>query len=857
MTRDESNPKTEDHTQIFGPAEGESLSDEELRNLLQLPSGDDILDYGNLSMIGIGGLGAVFSAQEPGLNREIALKVLRPEFRNRQRHIESFIREARATAQIDHPNIVPVHRIGIFKDIGVYFTMKRIEGETLRSAIHKVADGTEDYRRRYNLRRRLEIFSAVCQGVAFAHSKGVIHRDLKPGNVMLGDYGEVMIMDWGLAAYSRDRDQSTNGRKMALELIPGAEPENGDPPNRISGTPAYMSPEQARGEELDERSDIYSLGAILYSLLTLESAPYDPAKPTEDLLQEVVIGRLVRPRRKAPRLGIPRELEAITLKAMARDKLDRYQTAPELMREVRNYLDHYPVSAYSPNPFYRLAKLCVRRPLIPMTLLAALLSVGAVYLVTGIIHHIQSSSMLELASYNLTQADAYYNLALRTHRQIQLNPDSHASARQRNELAADYIRQSAEFNNYCSAVLESLSLTEHRASLGREQHEKLMAMLAEVLDKQLKFYIATENYDGLRTFLKRFQNRWRGVYNQLWERNPKLAALARRIGNDEGVLTVTGPKEARLFIRRESEKINGAENGYSYEELPATAPDRQLKSGSYLVKALFPDEDDIYYPVVLRPGEDLPLEVEEPRSPKDFAVVPAGSFYSGETGNERLNKVMQPEFWIGKHEVTFGEYLEFWKNLQSESDRKAYMGKYCMPDRTYIDLWDQNGKLTPPLTPDLPVIGIPGVAAEAYCRYLTWKNGFNHRLPTAREWEKACRGVDGRSYPWGNEFSPELALLTNYPGKARYPFGAAPGSFPNDRSCYGVMDMAGNVREFVRNRGEKTLLYLVMGGSVRTEGEALHDYLPGSSIYGENDIGFRVVIDPPGKKESFAGEAEE
>ena len=101
MTQDERNPKTEDHTMIFGPSEGEMLSEEELCNLLQLPSGDDILDYGNLSMIGIGGLGAVFSAQEPGLNREIALKVLRPEFRNRQRHIESFIREARATAQID------------------------------------------------------------------------------------------------------------------------------------------------------------------------------------------------------------------------------------------------------------------------------------------------------------------------------------------------------------------------------------------------------------------------------------------------------------------------------------------------------------------------------------------------------------------------------------------------------------------------------------------------------------------------------------------------------------------------------------------------------------------------------------
>ena len=113
----------EDRTIIYGSPGEAKLSPEELRALLELPQGDDIKDYSGLSAIGMGGLGAVFSAQEPGLNREVALKVLRPEFRNQMRHIESFIREARTTAQIDHPNIVPVHRIGIFREVGVYFTM--------------------------------------------------------------------------------------------------------------------------------------------------------------------------------------------------------------------------------------------------------------------------------------------------------------------------------------------------------------------------------------------------------------------------------------------------------------------------------------------------------------------------------------------------------------------------------------------------------------------------------------------------------------------------------------------------------------------------------------------------------------
>ena len=173
-----------EQTLIYGTGDDANrISPEELRKLLDIPQGDCIQDYDDLSTIGIGGIGAVFSALEPGLNREVALKILRPQYRDQSERIESFIREARATAQIDHPNIVPVHRLGVFDDVGVYFSMKRVEGETLRAILRKLEENRAGYRRKYNLRRLIEIFMGACNGVAFAHRHGILHCDLKPGTI--------------------------------------------------------------------------------------------------------------------------------------------------------------------------------------------------------------------------------------------------------------------------------------------------------------------------------------------------------------------------------------------------------------------------------------------------------------------------------------------------------------------------------------------------------------------------------------------------------------------------------------------------------------------------------------------------
>ena len=339
-------------TQLAAPlsdADGNEISGEDLQKMLGTESEASIGVLENMAPIGMGGVGAVFSAQEPALRREIAIKILRPAFRNQLKYVSGFIREARITAQIDHPNVIPVHKLGVFDDAGAYFTMKRVKGITLAQILRKLREGNPEAVKTYTRQRLLEIFVSICNGVAFAHSKGIIHRDLKPANIMVGDYGEVFIADWGLALYREEDDTSNDTGKISLGHLPEEKKIDGEPV-RVSGTPAFMAPEQIlnQDDELDAQIDVYSLGTILYSILTWEPSPFEDVSTVTELMHNVASHKFLRPRRRAPRRRIPYELEAITLKAMHADKKERYESVIALLSDVRNYLAKYPVSAYSP-----------------------------------------------------------------------------------------------------------------------------------------------------------------------------------------------------------------------------------------------------------------------------------------------------------------------------------------------------------------------------------------------------------------------------------------------------------------------------------------------------------------------------
>lgn len=852
-------------TLIYGLASETMLSPEELRRALGLPSGDRIEDYEGLSAIGIGGVGAVFSAHEPGLNREVALKILRPQYRNKAERIEWFIREARATAQIDHPNIPPVHRLGVFDDVGVYFTMKRVEGETLRTILRKLNEDKEGYRRTYTLHRLLEIFIGACNGVAFAHSHGILHCDLKPGNLMVGDYGEVLVMDWGMARYRADLDQGKSGSKMDLDLNCELDSDPPAPPSEskvvLGGTPAFMPPEQLTGEVTDptEAADIYGLGAILYTMLTWKTAPIDTTLPSEEVMRRAVAGRIVPPRKAAPRGAVvPLELEAICRKAMARDYRKRYAKVSDLLRDIRNYLDGYPVGAYSPTPLYRLTKLIRRHPLIPSTLMAAVLTWAGYF---GFIHFSnlsQSSSLINLAEYNYTQAKNYNTLTLRTFNLLKERSETLSSDGRERELENELFRLISEQENGYNSALEFIS----RATELGLRESAVNRMCRDIFKSSLIFYLRIENYDALERFLRQARARWRGIFEQAVEQDAELAMLVNKIDNRIGTLQIRGTVDPgrRMTIRDASGKIiwfrtstysSSGVSGPPAANLPIGEKSHsfELPAGNYLLDISLPTGTEVTAPVTIPVAGNALVELAIPDTfPSDVRYISGGEFFHGSSsGRFGVGKSYLPPFLIGATEVTFAEYLKFWRELKTPEEKRRYLGWFAF-DPTSEErrpIWNEDGELAPPFTPDLPVTGISGEAAEAYCAWLGRKLAMPCRLPTRLEWEKAARGVDGRTYVWGNVYEPGRALLADNPRRGNYPVGAPPGQFPGDVSAYGVFDLTGNVREFVRSPGESGRMYMVIGGSYASKAEQANctevNYVNG----GAGDLGFRYVLELP------------
>jgi len=289
-----------------------------------------------------GGLGRLMIAQDEELNREIALKEILPAYADSEENRRRFIREAEITGALEHPGIVPVYSLGEFPDGRPYYAMRLIRGVDLRTAIedyHKRLAGRAE--KQLEFRQLLARFVTVCQAVDYAHNRGVIHRDLKPGNIMLGDYGETLVVDWGLAKTMDGRPSPEDFEVRAVSPSNRAQSDRTQA-GRIVGTTQYMSPEQAAGriDRLSPASDIYGLGATLYHLLA-GRPPFEGDE--DDVVHRVQQGRFVPPRDYAKH--VPRPLEAICLKAMARKPENRYAMARQLALDIERYLADEPISA--------------------------------------------------------------------------------------------------------------------------------------------------------------------------------------------------------------------------------------------------------------------------------------------------------------------------------------------------------------------------------------------------------------------------------------------------------------------------------------------------------------------------------
>jgi eukaryotic-like serine/threonine-protein kinase len=274
-------------------------------------------------LIGQGGMGFVIRAFDKHLQRDVAVKVLSSESVS-EGAIVRFIEEARIVARLEHPNIVPVHEFGT-DDLGVrYLCMRLVDGETLEDTLSwaGLSRLEPDF-----LRDLLQVFIKVCDAVSFAHSRGILHRDLKPSNVMIGDFGQVYVVDWGVARPTP---------RFLADVECEAEPYS-DPFGVVVGSPHYMAPEQLRGQhaDLDERTDVFALGATLYEILT-GRPPHDPESWTDIALRKARVN-VLPPETAVEGALVPAELSRVALKAMSHDPADRYTSVEELKREIERF----------------------------------------------------------------------------------------------------------------------------------------------------------------------------------------------------------------------------------------------------------------------------------------------------------------------------------------------------------------------------------------------------------------------------------------------------------------------------------------------------------------------------------------
>ena len=383
--------------------------------------------------LGSGGMKSVLRTRDRNTERNVAMAVLRdPSVRWKKN--ARFVREARITAALEHPNIVPIYDIGLDEAGKPYFTMKLLGGETLQSILQRVHVGYGDYRGHYPLNSLLQIFQGVCNAIAFAHSRGVIHLDLKPANIQVGDFGEALVLDWGLAKIL-EKDPILCPNRLVLdkslrEIFP-------DGP--VSGTPGFMSPEQTRGENaaLNESTDIFALGAILYAILNCRKYPDKKADP----------------RIRQEKAKVPAALEAVAIKAMSGEPSLRYQTVEELDREVRAYVEGYATEAQQAGALTQF-RLLVKRHSVVATL--ATLSLVTVFAILSIsLIKIHGSEQVALKA----EQDAIAALTKFKAEQ--------ASKQQIGLLAAPHVMQQAQDAMHTLNYEQAISLLEQVVSLDK------------------------------------------------------------------------------------------------------------------------------------------------------------------------------------------------------------------------------------------------------------------------------------------------------------------------------------------------------------------------------------------------------
>jgi serine/threonine-protein kinase len=768
-----------------------------------------------------GAMGKIDAGWDRHLGRPVAIKRLRSE-RAKDVVRMRFLEEAQVTGQLQHPSIITVYELGKLEG-DVAFVMRRVEGLSLKELIQRLKKGDEQLLTQYTINRRIQIFHQLCQAVAYAHSRGVIHRDIKPSNVMIGDFGDVVLLDWGLCKIIGQEVRSSRSATERWQTVHG----------QIIGTPAYMAPEQALGmiDQITPATDVYGLGALLYHFLTLTPPFYGKTK--REVVRKVLHAELIPLRERAPQALIHPLLEEICFRCLFRDVDQRYPDASALADAIQNFIttglgqdtesilttELYPLNN---SPQMRLIQQSVNQ-------LKNDVEEGIFHL-QSIQEDLASTLDMWQGSQQLPgDKNRYHELTNRYQREFQMVLSQVCNQASQYRMNHQLIERFHETMSTPSEISSSddQSLIEQVSVTLSNLYEN--AVLSSDHEAQARLGYWLEQFDPIqREQLSRevgalyVHVRPSSAEIQLWQCVPEGASLKR-----------VRPKTLKT-------------SPLLLDKVPA---------GQYILATCHPEHKRIvetslrvYSGVTTR----LSVTLYHPEvCPAHFKHIPAGTFSSGAKDKlfTRIAEIALPDFFITQHPVTCQEYLTFINHL-AEMQPKEALSRLPRLNGQSKSLWhwDQDSKtaeLGVDWRAEMPVVGISLDDAQRYAAWLSERDQRSYRLPTESEWEKAARGPEGRIFPWGDLWDARFVASAE---SWDYYLPPEVGMMSADQSVYGVKDLAGGVREWTTSVDQKYVNQgVIRGGSFLTgdtEGWLLWKRLYFAMHRTAIDVGFRLVHIP-------------
>jgi len=367
-------------------------------HLAQTPAGQSHRHHHTyLNLMGEGAMGQVYLAKDRDLQRKVAIKTLHDKATGNREVLRRFFNEMQITAQLEHPNVVPIYGLVVAADGSIGYSMKVVKGKTLKDLLAETRsfyDRSQPPDAAHDLNARLHTFLMVCDAMAYAHNKGIIHRDLKPANIMLGAYNEVYVMDWGIARLIQSEAESESdaapSEKVQLQMLAGLEGDiEATRVGQILGTPRYMSPQQAAGKNhlLDGKSDQFALGLILFELVTLK--PAIQGANVVEVVKKILKSELEPFQHYAPKVKLPRELLAIVSKATAPKPEARYASVFEMAHDLRQFLRDEPIAALPTPPLQKLLRWLNRHRMLTLSLVMGLFLLSAASTISNLVQQQQ------------------------------------------------------------------------------------------------------------------------------------------------------------------------------------------------------------------------------------------------------------------------------------------------------------------------------------------------------------------------------------------------------------------------------------------------------------------------------------